>query len=58
MNNRKSEFNSGFLFYCLLTLEKYDSSYKMAQALQSQAIDGMILDQGYLDALSDMPNME
>jgi len=30
----------------------------MAQALQSQAIDGMILDQGYLDALSDMPNME
>ncbi len=58
MNNRKSEFNHGFLFYCLLTSEEYDSSYKMAQALKGQAIDGMILDQGYQDALSDMPAME
>lgn len=58
MKNRKSEFNYGFLFYRLLTQEDYDSSYKMTQVLKGQAVDGMVLDQGYLDALLDIPNME
>lgn len=36
----------------------FDSSYKMAQALKGQSIDAMIMDTGYMDALSEMPNME
>lgn len=40
------------------TKEEFDSSYPMTQALKGQAIDGMILDQGYLDTLLEMPGME
>lgn len=41
-----------------ITTEEFDSSYRMTQALKGQAIDGMILDQGYLDTLLEMPGME
>ena len=41
-----------------VTTEDFDSSYRMTQALKGQAIDGMILDQGYLDTLLEMPGME
>ncbi|WP_300914354.1 LCP family protein [Faecalibaculum rodentium] len=41
-----------------VTTEEFDSSYRMTQALKGQAIDGMILDQGYLDTLLEMPGME
>lgn len=37
---------------------EYSSSFKMAQDLKGQAIDGMILDSGYIDTLSEMPGME
>lgn len=38
--------------------EEFDSSYRMTQSLKGQAIDGMILDQGYLDAIGEMPGMK
>lgn len=41
-----------------ITTEEFDSSYRMTQTLKGQAIDGMILDQGYLDTLLEMPGME
>ena len=41
-----------------VTTEEFDSSYRMTQALKGQSIDGMILDQGYLDTLLEMPGME
>lgn len=41
-----------------VTTEEFDSSYRMTQALKGQAIDGMVLDQGYLDTLLEMPGME
>lgn len=37
---------------------EFTSSYKMAQALKGQSIDGMILDSGYIGTLSEMPDME
>lgn len=36
----------------------FSSGLKMAQELKGQAIDAMVLDQGYLDTLSEMPNMD
>lgn len=38
--------------------KSFASGLKMAQELKGQAIDAMVLDQGYLDTLSEMPNMD
>lgn len=38
--------------------EQFDSAIKMVQAVKGAAIDGMILEQGYLSTLEEMPSME
>ncbi len=38
--------------------EQYDSAIRMVQAVKGAAIDGMILEQGYLSTLEEMPGME